>query len=125
MFSPVSLSGFDFCQTVARPVFDCGPAGRARKFQLGVRASGDLGLTPDTSSRLIRRAERIEGASPKEQDRIAGQLLLQTAVRDVESVEDDNGKPLAYTRDSAQQRHGAFHDQRLARLVLSEHSLAG
>jgi hypothetical protein len=33
--------------------------------------------------REIPRAERIEGVSPKEQDRIAGQLLLQTVVLDV------------------------------------------
>src|SRR5262252_734052 len=34
--------------------------------------------------REIPRAERIEGVSPKEQDRIAGQLLLQTVVLNVE-----------------------------------------
>ena len=53
-------------------------------------------------ARLVReipRAERIEGVSPKEQDRIAGQLLLQTVVLDVEGIEDDDGKPLAYTRE--------------------------
>jgi hypothetical protein len=37
--------------------------------------------------------------SPKEQDRIAGQLLLQTVVLDVEGIEDDDGKPLTYTRE--------------------------
>ena len=35
--------------------------------------------------REIPRAERIEGVSPKEQDRIAGQLLLETVVLDVAS----------------------------------------
>jgi hypothetical protein len=49
--------------------------------------------------REIPRAERIEGVSPKEQDRIASQLLLQTVVLDVEGLEDDDGKPLAYTRE--------------------------
>jgi len=50
--------------------------------------------------REIPRAERIEGVSPKEQDRIAGQLLLQTVVLDVEGLEDDDdNKPLAYTRE--------------------------
>jgi hypothetical protein len=37
--------------------------------------------------REIPRAERIEGASPKEQDRIACQLLLQTVVLDVAGLE--------------------------------------
>src|SRR5215471_18762872 len=37
--------------------------------------------------REIPRAERIEGVSPKEQDRIAGQLLLETVVLDVEGLE--------------------------------------
>ena len=49
--------------------------------------------------REIPRAERIEGVSPKEQDRIAGQLLSQTVVLDVEGLEDDDNKPLAYTRE--------------------------
>ena len=49
--------------------------------------------------REIPRAERIEGVSPKEQDRIAGQLLLETVVLDVEGLEDDDNKPLAYTRE--------------------------
>ena len=49
--------------------------------------------------REIPRAERIEGVPPKEQDRIAGQLLLQTVVLDVEGLEDDDGKTLAYTRE--------------------------
>jgi hypothetical protein len=51
--------------------------------------------------REIPRAERIEGVSPKEQDRIAGQLLLQTVVLDVESLEGDDGQPLKYTRELA------------------------
>ena len=49
--------------------------------------------------REIPRAERIEGVPPKEQDRIAGQLLLQTVVLDVEGLEDDDGAPLRYTRE--------------------------
>jgi hypothetical protein len=49
--------------------------------------------------REIPRAERIEGVSPKEQDRIAGQLLLQTVALDVGGLEDDDCKPLTYTRD--------------------------
>ena len=49
--------------------------------------------------REIPRAERIEGVAPKEQDRIAGQLLLQTVVLDVEGLEDDDGTPLTYSRE--------------------------
>jgi hypothetical protein len=49
--------------------------------------------------REIPRAERIEGVSPQEQDRIAGRLLLETVVLDVEGLEDDDNKPLAYTRE--------------------------
>ena len=43
--------------------------------------------------REIPRAERIEGVSPKEQDRIAGRLLLETVVLDVDGLEDDDNKP--------------------------------
>jgi hypothetical protein len=49
--------------------------------------------------REIPRAERIEGVSPKEQDRIAGQLLLQTVVLDVEGLEEEDGTPIKYTRE--------------------------
>jgi hypothetical protein len=49
--------------------------------------------------REIPRAERIEGVSPKEQDRIAGQLLLQTVVLDVEGLEEEDGAPIKYTRE--------------------------
>ena len=53
-------------------------------------------------ARLVReipRAQRLEGVSPADQDRIAGQLLLETVVIDVEGLtEDDGATPLAYTR---------------------------
>jgi hypothetical protein len=49
--------------------------------------------------REIPRAERIEGVPPKEQDRIAGQLLLQTVVLDVEGLEEEDGTPIKYTRE--------------------------
>ncbi len=41
--------------------------------------------------RQIPRAERIEGVLPADQDRIAGRLLLETVVLDVEGLENDDG----------------------------------
>lgn len=49
--------------------------------------------------REIPRSERIEGVSPVDQDRIAGRLLLETVVVDVEGLtEEDGTTPLPYTR---------------------------
>jgi hypothetical protein len=50
--------------------------------------------------REIPRAERIEGVSPSDQDRIAGMLLLETVVLDVEGLtEDDETTPITYTKE--------------------------
>lgn len=49
--------------------------------------------------REIPRAERIEGISPADQDRIAGTLLLETIVLDVDGLtEDDDETPIKYTK---------------------------
>lgn len=51
-------------------------------------------------ARLIReipRSQRLEGLTPKDEDAIMSQLLLETIVLDVEGLEDDNG-PIPYTR---------------------------
>lgn len=50
--------------------------------------------------REIPRAQRAEGVSPQDQDRIAGMLLLETVVLDVEGLtEDDEATPVKYTRE--------------------------
>jgi hypothetical protein len=50
--------------------------------------------------REIPRTERAEGVSPDDQDRIAGRLLLETVVLDVEGLtEDDNVTPIKYTKE--------------------------
>lgn len=50
--------------------------------------------------REIPRTARAEGMSPADQDRIAGQLLLETVVLDIEGItEDDEVTPIKYTRD--------------------------
>lgn len=50
--------------------------------------------------REIPRGERAEGVSPADQDRIAGRLLLETVVLDVEGLtEDDDITPVRYTRE--------------------------
>jgi hypothetical protein len=58
-------------------------------------------------ARLVREiplGERVEGVSPTEQDRIAGRLLLETVVLDVEGLTEDDGKtPLKYTREIGEQ----------------------
>jgi hypothetical protein len=49
--------------------------------------------------RQIPRAKRAEGVSPADQDRIAGQLLLDTVVLDVDGLTEDDGEtPIRYTR---------------------------
>jgi hypothetical protein len=49
--------------------------------------------------RQIPRAKRAEGVSPADQDRIAGQLLLETVVLDVDGLTEDDGEtPIKYTR---------------------------
>ena len=50
--------------------------------------------------REIPRAERAEGVSPADQDRIAGKLLLETVVLDVEGLTEDDGMtPIKYTKE--------------------------
>src|SRR6185503_16651078 len=50
--------------------------------------------------REIPRGDRVEGVAPGDQDRIAGRLLLETVVIDVEGLTEDDGKtPIKYTRE--------------------------
>jgi hypothetical protein len=50
--------------------------------------------------REIPKADRLEGVSPQDQDRIAGTLLLKTVVLDVEGLtEDDGTTPIKYTAE--------------------------
>jgi hypothetical protein len=50
--------------------------------------------------REIPRTQRAEGVSPADQDRIAGKLLLETVVLDVEGLtEDDEVTPIKYTKE--------------------------
>lgn len=50
--------------------------------------------------REIPRTERVEGVSPADQDRIAGKLLLETVVLDVEGLTEDDGvTPIKYTKE--------------------------
>lgn len=50
--------------------------------------------------REIPSQERAEGISPKDQDRIAGTLLLETVVLDIEGItEDDEITPVKYTKE--------------------------
>jgi hypothetical protein len=50
--------------------------------------------------REIPRSQRAEGVDPADQDRIAGRLLLETVVLDVEGLtEEDGTTPLKYTKE--------------------------
>jgi hypothetical protein len=50
--------------------------------------------------REIPRADRAEGVSPSDQDRIAGTLLLETVVLDVFGLTEDDGKtPITYSKE--------------------------
>lgn len=50
--------------------------------------------------REIPRTQRAEGVSPDDQDRIAGKLLLETVVLDVDGLTEDDGvTPIKYTRE--------------------------
>lgn len=54
--------------------------------------------------REIPRSDRVEGVAPAEQDRIAGRLLLETVVIDVEGLtEDDGTTPIKYSREVGEQ----------------------
>ena len=49
--------------------------------------------------REIPRSDRVEGVAPVDQDRIAGRLLLETVVIDVEGLTEDDGvTPIPYSR---------------------------
>jgi hypothetical protein len=50
--------------------------------------------------REIPRTERAEGVNPADQDRIAGTLLLETVVLDIDGItEDDEKTPIKYTKE--------------------------
>ncbi len=50
--------------------------------------------------REIPRSQRAEGVSPEDQDRIAGKLLLETVVLDVDGLtEDDGTTPIKYNKE--------------------------
>jgi hypothetical protein len=50
--------------------------------------------------REIPRTQRAEGVSPEDQDRIAGRLLLETVVLDIDGItEEDEVTPVKYTRE--------------------------
>lgn len=50
--------------------------------------------------REIPRSQRAEGVSPEDQDRIAGKLLLETVVLDVDGLTEDDGvTPIKYTKE--------------------------
>lgn len=50
--------------------------------------------------REIPQGQRLQGIAPAEQDRIAGTLLLETIVCDVDGLtEDDGTTPLAYSKE--------------------------
>lgn len=54
--------------------------------------------------REIPLADRVEGVSPMDQDRIAGTLLLETVVIDIDGItEDDETTPVKYTRELGRQ----------------------
>lgn len=52
--------------------------------------------------REIPRSVRTEGVSPEDQDRIAGRLLLETVVQDVQGLTDENDAPLPWSRELAE-----------------------
>ena len=52
--------------------------------------------------REIPRAARVEGVAPEDQDRIAGTLLLETIVLDVQGLTDENDAPLPWSRELAE-----------------------
>lgn len=49
----------------------------------------------------IPRHKRVNGISPEDTDRINATLLAETALIDWEGPEDDEGKPLAFSRAQA------------------------
>jgi hypothetical protein len=62
--------------------------------------NADYRLLEGKLVREIPRVQRAEGVAPADQDRIAGRLLLETVVLDVEGLtEDDGATPIRYTKD--------------------------
>lgn len=49
--------------------------------------------------REIPQAQRLQGIAPADQDRIAGTLLLETIVVDVDGLTGDDDAPLVYTKE--------------------------
>lgn len=53
-------------------------------------------------SQLVRDiplADRIEGLSSADQDRVTGTLLLETVVLDIDGLTEDDGTPIKYSKD--------------------------
>jgi hypothetical protein len=66
--------------------------------------NNDYRLLEGKLVREIPRADRIEGVAPADQDRIAGTLLLETVVLDVEGLTQDDGvTPIKYTKELGKQ----------------------
>ncbi len=62
--------------------------------------NADYRLLEGKMVREIPRSQRSEGVSPADQDKIAGKLLLETVVLDVEGLTEDDGvTPIKYTKD--------------------------
>lgn len=62
--------------------------------------NADYRLLEGRLVREIPQAQRLTGISPADQDRIAGTLLLETIVCDVDGLtEDDDTMPLKYTKE--------------------------
>lgn len=61
--------------------------------------NNDYRLLEGKLVREIPRSDRVEGVTPIDQDRIAGRLLLETVVIDVEGLTEDDGvTPIKYSR---------------------------
>lgn len=62
--------------------------------------NSDYRLLEGRLVREIPRLQRAEGVSPEDQDRIAGRLLLESVVLDIEGItEEDEVTPVKYTKD--------------------------
>src|SRR4051794_13259598 len=55
--------------------------------------NSDYRLLEGKLVREIPRTQRAEGVSPSDQDRIAGKLLLETVVLDIEGITEDVSPP--------------------------------
>jgi hypothetical protein len=61
--------------------------------------NADYRLLESKLAREIPQAQRLKGISPADQDRIAGRLLLETIVCDVDGLTNDDGSPMLYTKE--------------------------